>query len=461
MTSIINPEIRLTGLPDVIKQASVAGYFYPDDHVELRKLLAALLNTSKPKVSPPKAMIVPHAGLVYSGPVAATGYASLLPVRDRIKRVVLLGPAHRIYLQGLAISTADRFATPLGQVRVDTELKQSVEKFSHVRLMDEAFAQEHSLEVHLPFLQTVLDEFTLLPMLVGDTPAQQVAQILESVWGGEETLIVISSDLSHFHDYATATRRDNDTARKIQTMQQEQLSPQQACGAYPVNGLLQIARQKNMKVSMLDLRNSGDTAGNRDRVVGYGAFAFYESVAIDQQHQQQLLDIAYESIEAGFKHNKPVAPALDQLAVALQQKRGVFVTLELDNTLRGCIGNTQADLPLATGTAEYAYKAAFQDPRFCRLTQSELQNIRLGISVLTPMLPVQFDSDHALLAQIQTGIDGLIIMKNGRSATFLPSVWEKLTDPEQFLLQLKQKAGIQQYQIPDAAWTYQTITFSR
>ncbi|MEX2353484.1 MAG: AmmeMemoRadiSam system protein B, partial [Gammaproteobacteria bacterium] len=192
-------------------------------------------------------------------------------------RVVLMGPAHRVYLQGVAIPTSAQFATPLGLIDVDRQLRDKVSAFPQVSYMDEAFAQEHSLEVHLPFLQTVLDKFTVLPLVVGDTPPDQVAALLESVWGGDETLIVISSDLSHFHDYETARRLDSETAAYIKTLQGEAIESNRACGCMPMHGLLHLARHKNMTVNILDLKNSGDTAGSRDRVVGYGTFSFHEA----------------------------------------------------------------------------------------------------------------------------------------------------------------------------------------
>ena len=262
-----------------IRPTAVAGMFYPASARALTRELEALLAATPPveaNSAVPKALIVPHAGYVYSGSVAASAYAALAPASKCIRRVVLLGPAHRIALRGLALPQATAFATPLGTVFLDPELTAAALALPQVTQSDLAHQQEHSLEVQLPFLQTVLDEFTLLPIVVGEATTQDVAELLDRVWGGPETLIVISSDLSHYHAYSDAQRLDSATARIILT-----LSPladfRQACGATPVNGLLSCARKRALVPRLIALRNSGDAAGDKARVVGYGAFAFNEN----------------------------------------------------------------------------------------------------------------------------------------------------------------------------------------
>jgi MEMO1 family protein len=256
-----------------VRPAAVAGTFYPADPGELRDVLAGVLGDARTGSAPPKAIVVPHAGYIYSGPVAASGYASLGPGRGTVERVVLLGPAHRVYVEGLGASSADAWATPLGEVPVDTGLRDLVLTTSHVQMHDQAHALEHSLEVHLPFLQVCLDRFTLLPLVVGRCRPDDVADVLDLVWGGPETLIVVSTDLSHYHDYETARALDAQTAAAIVARDPEHIGDRDACGAYPLRGLLQAAEHHGLHVRELDLRNSGDTAGPRDRVVGYGSFA--------------------------------------------------------------------------------------------------------------------------------------------------------------------------------------------
>jgi len=248
--------------------------FYPADPSELCSMVDSMLAAATPSnPDTPKALIVPHAGYIYSGPTAASAYAQLN--RKRIHRVVLLGPVHRVPVRGLALPEADAFATPLGVVPLDTTGMQAIEYLPQVSRSAPAHALEHSLEVQLPFLQRSLDDFTLLPLAVGDATSEEVAEVLAATWNGEETLILISSDLSHFHPYAEAQTIDQATAESIRHLQPP-IHHEQACGATPVNGLLGIAAQKSMICRQLDLRSSGDTAGDKQRVVGYGSFALYE-----------------------------------------------------------------------------------------------------------------------------------------------------------------------------------------
>ncbi len=264
-------------LSDFVRPPAVAGQFYPSDAVTLAAEVEGYLSAAKAgsvgkNDTSPKALIVPHAGYMYSAQVAAAAYASLAPLRGIAHRVVLMGPAHRVMLDGLALSGATSFATPLGEVAVDHEAYEAIIDLSQVCVMDEAHASEHSIEVHLPFLLSCLDDFAIVPLVVGRASAQEVAQVLERLWGGPETLIIISSDLSHYHDYDTATRMDSATSRAIETLAPNDIGQEGACGRVPIHGLLTVAKKNGLHVRMLDLRNSGDTAGSRDQVVGYGSY---------------------------------------------------------------------------------------------------------------------------------------------------------------------------------------------
>lgn len=257
-----------------IRIPAVAGMFYPGTASVLAGMVRQLLADAKPSPAlHPKAVIVPHAGYVYSGPVAASVYALLKPLAGIVRRVVLLGPTHRIPVRGLALPTADAFATPLGAIPIDREAAAAIADLPQVVRSDPPHVPEHSLEVQLPFLQAVLGTFTLVPLAVGDASGADVAEVLDRLWGGDETLIVVSSDLSHYLPYALARQVDGDTAERILALQVP-IDHEQACGATPVNGLLQVARKRHLQAHLVDLRNSGDTAGDRSRVVGYGAFAF-------------------------------------------------------------------------------------------------------------------------------------------------------------------------------------------
>ncbi|MDX2457861.1 MAG: AmmeMemoRadiSam system protein B [Gammaproteobacteria bacterium] len=259
-----------------IREPAVAGSFYPADPGELQNQLEILLTAVKDGNPPPKAMILPHAGYIYSGPVAASGYARLVGSTGRITRVILLGPAHRQYVKGLALPDATAFRTPLGTIPLDIEALRQIRQLPQVSTDAAAHRSEHSLEVHLPFLQRTLKDFTLVPILVGDATAEEVCEVIEQLWGGRETLLIVSSDLSHYHDYETATRRDQATSRAIEALALEDIDYHDACGRNPVSGLLLYARQHGLRIKTIDQRNSGDTAGPRDQVVGYGAYVLTE-----------------------------------------------------------------------------------------------------------------------------------------------------------------------------------------
>lgn len=259
-----------------IREGAVAGFFYPDAKSELSQQVASFLNQAKTLDIFPKAMIVPHAGYAYSGPIAGTAYATLQQHRQQITTVILLGPSHRVSFHGLAAPTQDTFRTPLGPVAIDQTKLKSLTRFKQFLFLDEAHDQEHSLEVHLPFLQKVLDNFSLLPLAIGEAKAAEVSEILGALYEDEHTLIVVSSDLSHYLSYEKGAALDRRTANAIEKLDAHHIEPHQACGHLGIHGLLSFAQQKGFSVKTLDLRNSGDTAGSKDRVVGYGAFVFFK-----------------------------------------------------------------------------------------------------------------------------------------------------------------------------------------
>ena len=259
------------------RQPACAGRFYPANPDDLLRMVKDLLDAAVvANEPPPKAIIAPHAGYIYSGPIAASAHARLRPARDIIRRVVLLGPSHYAEFSGLAASAADVFVTPLGPVPVDQKEIARIRSLPQMMVFDQAHEPEHCLEVHLPFLQAILDEFAIVPLLVSEATDEEITEVLATLWGGTETRLVISSDLSHHHDYQTATSLDRATAGLIERLRAEELDGDHACGCRPIRGLLRLARQRALNPRCIDLRNSGDTAGPRDRVVGYGAFTFAE-----------------------------------------------------------------------------------------------------------------------------------------------------------------------------------------
>jgi MEMO1 family protein len=254
------------------RKPAVAGTFYPANPKQLHQMLGQYIKDAESGHKVPKAIIVPHAGYVYSGPIAASAYARLKLAHQPITRVVIIGPSHRVGFKGLAVSRANTFSTPLGKIPVDLEAVKTIVKFPFVEYVEQAHALEHSLEVHLPFLQETLHDFKIVPIVAGDASPEQVGLVIDALWGGDETLVVISSDLSHYHDYATAKKLDQSTSEHIENLQYELITPESACGKVPVSGLLKLAREKSLSVKNIDLRNSGDTAGDKSRVVGYGAY---------------------------------------------------------------------------------------------------------------------------------------------------------------------------------------------
>lgn len=426
------------------REPAVAGRFYPAGPSELRAMLAGMLNQTRSPPPAPKAMIVPHAGYIYSGEIAATAYARLRHIRGEITRVVLLGPTHHVAIKGMATVRADTFTTPLGVVAVDQAAIAALGDLPQVVFSDRAHEREHSLEVQIPFLQVCLDSFTLVPFAVGECSPPEVAEVLERLWGNSETLVVVSSDLSHYLSYAAAMQRDQATSDNIVALRHESLTHEDACGCSPISGLLYLARQKNYVMEMTDLRNSGDTAGTKDRVVGYGSYILTQSDSnrLTWEDGQKLVEVARHSIAYGLSEGKPAVINLPDYTSHLVRTRACFVTLYLNGQLRGCIGSLEARRPLVGDVARNAFAAAFRDPRFKPLNTTEFDDVEIHIAVLSAAVELQFASETELLSQLEPGRDGLILEDQGRRGTFLPSVWENLQTPEQFWKELKRKAGL-------------------
>ncbi len=433
-----------------VRAAAVAGLFYPRESAALAGEIAGYLDEAdEDRLCPgfPKVVIVPHAGFIYSGAVAAHAYDLLRPARGVVKRVVLMGPCHRVAVKGLALPGAQAFDTPLGRIPIDVEGEKLARTLAQVCVVPATHTQEHSIEVQLPFLQQVLGSFSLLPFVVGEASAEQVAEVIETLWGGDETLFVISSDMSHYHAYDAARAMDEDTAKAIVDLDLD-IGHEQACGATPITGALLVARRRKMKPRLLDLRNSGDAAGGRDRVVGYASFAIEPDAggharAYSDLQGKVLLAAARDSIAASLSGNG--VKALPDEAW-LREHRATFVTLKLNGQLRGCIGMLEPARPLGEDVLANARAAAFSDPRFKPLTPAELKALEIEVSILSRPARLVFEDHADLIRQIKPGLDGLIIESgsgaSGRRGTFLPQVWESIPGAEEFIAQLKLKAGL-------------------
>jgi AmmeMemoRadiSam system protein B/AmmeMemoRadiSam system protein A len=433
--------------PNVALQpAGVAGAFYPADP----DALAAEIDASLARAAPPeldaKAVIAPHAGHVYSGDIAGAAYQLLARRKGAIQRAILLGPTHRTPVRGMAVSPADAWETPLGAVAVDAAARDSLARRPDVAVAAEPFAGEHSLEVHLPFIQRALGDVAVLPILVGDAAPGPVSEVLAQLWGGPETAIIVSSDLSHFLDYGAAQARDAETAAGIERLNLAVCEGQRACGCHPLAGLIDQAQRRDLRVTALDLRNSGDTQGDRRRVVGYGSFAFeYAHAArIGPRQRRSLLDLAREVVRQGLAWGgqPPQLSFETTLPRPLLAQRATFVTLKIDGQLRGCRGSILPVRPLLHDVAENAWNAAFGDPRFGAVSEGELGRLGFEVSILSTPRRIACDSEAELVRALRPDVDGLVIRDGGRQSVFLPSVWAQVPHPMMFVRQLKLKAGL-------------------
>ena len=427
-----------------VRAPAVAGMFYPSDPAILGHMVQRFTETEFAVPRPYKAIIAPHAGYPYSGPVAGTVYASVRHLAPRIRRVVLLGPAHRHGFGGIAVPSEDGMATPLGVVPLDRAALASVLDIPGVDELPAAFAGEHSLEVHLPFLQHVFTDFILVPLLVGGAAPSLIETVLERLWGGPETLIVISSDLSHYRPYDEACRVDLETSQAIEALQPERLSGNLACGFLPISGLLRRAAALDLRVTTLDLRTSGDTAGERSQVVGYGAYGFEEAATaqLSDDHRRLLLDAARRGLVHAATTGEALAVGAADYPMPLRAMRATFVTLTQAGQLRGCIGSILPFQPLVTDVVQNAFRAAMQDPRFGAISRDEVDRTDISVSILSHPRPMAIENTADLIAQLRPGIDGLILIDGPHQSLFLPKVWEMLPDPALFVAHLKQKGGM-------------------
>jgi AmmeMemoRadiSam system protein B/AmmeMemoRadiSam system protein A len=449
----------MQSIPGKARPPAVAGAFYAAAPDQLLADVRGLLAAAGPRASATaglKALIVPHAGYVYSGPVAASAYAALRGSESRIQRVVLFGPAHRVPVRGLAAPRADAFETPLGEVRIDRATLRRAEGLPQVLVDDRPHAPEHSLEVQLPFLQHLLGSFELVPFVVGDATAEEVAEVMERLWGGPETLIVVSSDLSHYYDQATARRLDAATSRAIEALDPDGLDEESACGRIPIRGLLVAARRRGLRVDTLDVRNSGDTAGPSDRVVGYGAYALRTDAHSQRRSDDETaLDLARHGTAHAVETGRalPLDPA--SLPAAFREVGACFVTLERHGVLRGCVGEIEPTRPLVTSIVENARNAALRDVRFPPVLPEELSDIRVKLSLLGTPEALEVSSREELVGALRPGVDGVVVAERGRRATFLPAVWEQRPTPESFVSALEQKAGLSsRWSSERQAWRY-------
>ena len=448
-----------------VREPAVAGLFYPKDAADLSRVLDALLAQAKPHAieGELRALVCPHAGYTYSGPVAATGYRLL--IGREYQTVVILGPSHYAAFQGASVANTDAYRTPLGLVPVSPKAKE-LAKLSPFVLEPRCLVQrpqwsrqaskpeppigedtpdtwEHSGEVQVPFLQKTLKNFAIVPVVTGTVDPAQMAQVLDKFLD-DNTLLVVSTDLSHYHPYDVAREKDTRTVSAIVNLDIDRMiADGDACGKTPVLALLHVAQQKGWKAELLDYRNSGDTAGNKEGVVGYAAIAFYtphqQNFTTDER--KQLLTFARQTLRAVVANSPMIEPDAAALPKKFTEKKGCFVTLTERGQLRGCIGHILPQEPLYKAIMDNATAAALRDPRFAPVQPDELDKIEIEISVLTVPQPLNFSSPEDLLNKLQPHKDGVVLQIGNRGATYLPQVWEQIPDKVTFLNSLAQKAG--------------------
>ena len=480
-----------------VREAAVAGLFYPQDKAALANTVDRLLAGVKPvegdgRVKNLRGLVVPHAGYEYSGLIAAVGYKQL--EGRSFSKVVVMAPSHTALFRGAYVSDVDAYRTPLGTVPVASGATELAKRppFSsrfdgRVRRPDwwrqspqNAPAPgedlpdtwEHSLEVQLPFLQRTLGEFTLVPIIFGDvdpkTAARELAGLIDS-----KTLVVASSDLSHFQPYETARKLDPSCTEAIVALDVDRMQREDACGKLPILTLMHVAREKGWKTKLLDYRNSGDTAGGKSQVVGYAAVAFYDEKAADDvepaskaayssEERKFLLNLARRSLVEAAHRRKLPEVALAEVPTKLKEERACFVTLTIKGELRGCIGHILPQEALYRAVIDNAQSAAVRDPRFKPVGPEELDRIGIEVSVLTVPAPLSYRSPEGLLSKLRPSIDGVVLQVGRAQSTYLPQVWEKIPDKEAFMSTLAEKAGL-----PPDAWrdprakvlTYQVEAF--
>ncbi len=452
---------------NTVREAAVAGLFYPSDASALGGMIDGFLTkVNESTVEDLRGLICPHAGYEFSGPTAAFSYKTLAG-RD-VKTVIVLAPSHYTLFEGAFLPRVDAYRTPLGLVRISpkadelakvkpftTAPKCQVDRPAWWRQSPKAAPAngedlpdtwEHAAEVQIPFLQRVLKDFALLPVVYGNVDPAEVAKALEPVLD-DKTIIVASSDLSHYYPYDQARQLDNRCLAAICAMDIDKMKDQEACGKGPILTLMYLAKSKGWYVRLLDYRNSGDTSGEKSRVVGYGAIAFYAPGKAAQtfgpEERKWMLGVARRALKESVTTGK--LPQVDTagLATQLTEAKGCFVTLTRNGSLRGCIGNIMPQGPLFRAIMSNAQSAALRDPRFRPVQAGELDAIEIEISVLTEPQPLHFKDSQDLLDRLQPGKDGVILKIGENMATYLPQVWEQIPDKQEFLGSLAVKAGCQ------------------
>lgn len=449
----------------IIRQPAVAGGFYPADKAELQEMINDFyVNVGEEKpTTTPRILIVPHAGYVYSGQVAAYSFKQLEDLG--IKRAIIIGPSHHFPARGLYLASADYWQTPLGEVKV-ADLNNNLAKDSLFTVNDQIHQPEHALEIELPFLQSLIPDIEVAPIIVGQLSVQEQSAFADvlSQYLDDETILIVSVDLSHYHPYLEATELDNQSIQDILNLDDSGIIDDEIDAPWAVASVIKLAKQNGWQPKLLKYANSGDVTGDKSAVVGYSAIGFYgnskqagklasEQDEYTQAEKEELLKIARTTLEQYLKEGKTYEPQIDNSK--FKENRGVFVTLNKNGQLRGCIGYIQPIKPLIEAVCDNAISAAVHDTRFLPVQASELDDIEIEISILTVPKP-------DTLENIIKNKFGVVLQQGNQGATYLPQVWEDLADPEQFFQSLCLKGGLMPNCYKDAKtelFSYQAIVF--
>lgn len=442
-----------------IRYPAAMGAYYPEDPRELTKLVRFKLEEAQGRMrydgrKMPKALIVPHNSLYFSGSSAAVGYASLAWARPFIRRVVLIGSAHKGNYFGMALSDARYWEMPDRRFPVDRKTADRLAAIPGISFDDTPHVTEYSLEMQLPFISALFGkDVEILPILVGDARVEQVSDLIDAVWGGPETLLIVSTDMSHSDSPERTREKDEATARRIEKKEYGAMKPSLMCAPLAVAGLLHYAAEHDMEVRTLDLRTSADVFPGAEGAVGFGAFGVYETEidpdtrkkALEETlrtNREALLRIAAQSILSGFERGRSLRLRESRYPAELRENGAVFVSIYHNGMLRGSVGSSEPERSLLEDVAENAYAAAFQDFRFAPLTLEEMKEAEISISFLTPKMPLKFADEADLMKKIRPHRDGLVLRDRANRGLFLPSVWDTFSSPAEFLAHLKRKAAL-------------------
>lgn len=438
-----------------IKNATQAGVFYPAEKDEILNMFAQFDNQKQANYSS-RILIVPHAGYIFSGELAFNCYKFL---DKSVKNIFIISPSHYERIYGCVLPDYEEFQTPLGSIKINQILKEEFSKFCDCSVNNLAFEKEHSIEVQLPFIKYFLPDAQIIPVLYGCENFKNLTESISKFYKNRENAFIISSDLSHFYPEKEAVKIDNYTARMIESGDIRNFEAEQACGAVGICGAVKFAQENNYTFIRVGLTDSSQKTGDTSRVVGYGGWFLYEGEKnqyIKENYADYLMEIARNSIQSGL-HLGGYPP--ENIPCVLEENGACFVTLMLNNRLRGCIGSVIAHRPLILDIYKNAHSAAFSDPRFAPITIDEFKNIKINISLLSSPERIEFSNEQELLEKLTPHKDGLIIRDANYQAVFLPVVWEQLPDKKEFLKELKLKAGMHENYFSETmeAFVFSTI----